>query len=313
MEVDNAAADQAVEMIDDPIENFYPGDILGNDNAGEDQAVEMIDEQIENFHPGNVLVPPRQDEVAEIPPADLNAQLVGGGNAADAPLVGGQPKEGPANAGPNPDFNPMLRRSTRNLMPKYSRKKKLLLGFPTSDDEEDEVRIDQAMAAMMIDCDPSEPYCPESALSIEPYIPISYKDAMSCPESTLWKPAIQDEYDSLMENATWEIVPLPPNRKAIKSKWVLDYKPGYQGVEPRYKARLVACGYAQLFGADYLDTYAPVVKHYSIKMVLAIAALKNLEIMQLDIKTAFLYGELQEELYLTRLIFRLIFGKCSLL
>jgi hypothetical protein len=79
---------------------------------------------------------------------------------------------------------------------------------------------------------------------------------------------------------------------------VLDYKPGYKGVKPRYKARLVACGYAQLFGVDYLDTYAPVVKHHSIKLVLAIVALKNLDMMQIDIKTAFLNGDLLEELYM---------------
>jgi len=152
------------------------------------------------------------------------------------------------------------------------------------------------MSAIIIDSDPDKPFSPQSALITEPYIPVSYKDAMSCTEREEWKPAIGDEYDSLMENKTWEITRLPLGRKAIKSKWVLDYKPGYKGVELRYKARLVACGYAQLFGVDYLDTYAPVVKHYPIKMVLAIVALKNLDMVQLDIKTAFLYGELQEEL-----------------
>ena len=143
----------------------------------------------------------------------------------------------------------------------------------------------------MLDSDPDKPFSPQSILEFEPYIPVSYKDAISCAEAELWKVAIQDEYDSLMENKTWTIQPLPPGRKPIKSKWVLDFKPGYKGVEPRYKARLVACGYAQLFGVDYLDTYAPVVKHYSIKMVLAIVALKNLDMLQLDIKTAFLNGE----------------------
>ena len=160
--------------------------------------------------------------------------------------------------------------------------------------------VDQAMSAFMLDSDPDKPFSPQSILEFEPYIPVSYKDAISCAEAELWKVAIQDEYDSLMENKTWTIQPLPPGRKPIKSKWVLDFKPGYKGVEPRYKARLVACGYAQLFGVDYLDTYAPVVKHYSIKMVLAIVALKNLDMLQLDIKTAFLYGELNEELYLVQ-------------
>ena len=299
--------DEAMEIIPaQPINdmNQVNENILELDNVAADQVDEMVDDPIDNFPP----IPPQQDEAMEIPLVDLNAQLVGGGNAADAPLVERQPEEEGPEEGPA-NVNPILRRSTRNLMPKYSKKKKLLLGLPTSDDEEDVMRIDQAMTAMMIDCDPSVPYCPESALSIEPYIPISYKDAMSCPEAILWQAAIQDEYDSLMENGTWKIVSLPANRKAIKSKWVLDFKPGYQGVEPRYKARLVACGYAQLFGVDYLDTYAPVVKHYSIKMVLAIAALKNLEIMQLDIKTAFLYGELQEELYLAQPEGYIIAGK----
>jgi hypothetical protein len=61
---------------------------------------------------------------------------------------------------------------------------------------------------------------------------------------------------------------------------------------------LVACAYAQLFGADYLDTYAPVVKHCSIPLVIAIIALKNLDMIQFDIKTAFLYGDLQEQIYM---------------
>ena len=101
-----------------------------------------------------------------------------------------------------------------------------------------------------------------------------------------------------MENKTWEVVPLPEGRKAIKCKWVLDYKPAHKGAEARYKARLVACGYAQLYGIDYLDTYSPVVKHYSIRLVLGIAAAMDLEMIQLDIKTAFLNGVLEEEIYM---------------
>lgn len=111
-------------------------------------------------------------------------------------------------------------------------------------------------------------------------------------------PAINDEYDSIMENKTWTIEPLPPGRKAIKCKWVLDFKPGHKGVQPRYKARLVACGYDQLFGVDYLATYSPVVKHHSIRLVLGIVAALDLEMMQLDVKTAFLYGELKETIFM---------------
>ena len=134
-------------------------------------------------------------------------------------------------------------------------------------------------------------------LLLEPYIPINYNDAVSYPKSKKWKAAIQDEYNSIIENKTWEIVPLPKNRKAIKGKWVLDFKPAHKGAAARYKARFVACGYAQLYGIDYFATYSPVVKHYFIRL-LAIAAAKDLEMVYLDIKTTFLYGELKEEIYM---------------
>ena len=153
---------------------------------------------------------------------------------------------------------------------------------PTDDE------FDIAMAALNLtlhDHDPSKPYQPVSILLLEPYIPVSYKDAVSCGESHYWIPAIEDEYDSIMENKTWRIVPLPQGRKAIKCKWVLDYKPGHKGVDPRYKARLVACGYDQLYGIDYLATYSPVVKHHSIRLILALVAAFDLEMIQLDAKT----------------------------
>lgn len=168
-------------------------------------------------------------------------------------------------------------------------------------DREDVDFDDTAMAAfnsLTTDHDPSKTYKPVSACLLEPYIPLGYKDAVSCIESREWIEAIQDEYNSIMENKTWTVVPLPEGRKPIKCKWVLDYKPGHKGVDPRYKARLVACGYDQLYGVDYLATYSPVVKHYSIRVVLGIAAAFDLEMTQLDIKTAFLYGELDELIYM---------------
>ena len=79
---------------------------------------------------------------------------------------------------------------------------------------------------------------------------------------------------------------------------VLDYKPGHKGVDPRYKARFVACGYGQLYGVDYLATYSPVVKHLSIRLILALVAAFDLEMIQLDVKAAFLYGQLEETIYM---------------
>lgn len=79
---------------------------------------------------------------------------------------------------------------------------------------------------------------------------------------------------------------------------MLKYKPGFKNTPPRYKARFVIKGYSQIPGLDYTDTYAPVAKHYSLRVIMAIAATRDLEMVQLDVKTAFLYGTLDEEIYM---------------
>ena len=132
----------------------------------------------------------------------------------------------------------------------------------------------------------------------EPYEPKSFMDALSSPDASLWRQAAQEEYDSLISKKTWTLTQLPPNRSAIKSRWVFKVKPGIRGAAPRYKARLVAKGYSQRYGVDYEETFAPVAKQDTLRMVLSFVAAQDLEIRQLDIKTAFLYGELSEEIYL---------------
>lgn len=132
----------------------------------------------------------------------------------------------------------------------------------------------------------------------QPHEPLSYNEAVTSDEAHLWRPAIEDEYTSPMKNETWLLTPLPPGRTAIKAKWIFKVKPGHKYDPPRYKAWLVAKGYTQSHGLDYQDTYAPVVKHSSLRTILSLVAAMDLEITQLDIKTAFLYGELEEELYL---------------
>ena len=130
------------------------------------------------------------------------------------------------------------------------------------------------------------------------YEPANYSDVMESKDSSLWKLAIADEYDSLIKNNTWTLTLLPPGRVAIKSRWLFKIKTGAEGTAPRYKARLVAKGYSQRSGIDYGETYAPVAKHDTLRVILSIVAAYDLEMIQLDIKTAFLYGELNEEIYL---------------
>ncbi len=109
---------------------------------------------------------------------------------------------------------------------------------------------------------------------------------------------MQEEYDSLMTNNTWTLVPLPLGRKPISCKWVFKIKQGANGEMERYKARLVARGFTQTYGVDYNKTFALVPKFTSICYLLALAALEDMEIHQMDMKTTFLNGELEEEMYM---------------
>jgi hypothetical protein len=130
--------------------------------------------------------------------------------------------------------------------------------------------------------------------------PGSFLEAMGCRKTYLWQPSVQDEFDSLIKNGTWILVHLPPGRTAIGTRWVFKIKPGHGDIPPRYKSRFVAKGYAQVEGVDYNEfaTYAPVVGYCSLRAVLSLCAALDLEMSQLDIKTAFLYGEIDEEMYI---------------
>ena len=128
--------------------------------------------------------------------------------------------------------------------------------------------------------------------------PLNWTEAMNQPESEKWMQAAKEEIKSLNENKTWEIVDLPEGRKPIPCKWVFKIKCDDQGIIQRYKARLVAKGFAQKAGLDYEKTFSPVVSFNSIRTLLAIAAYQNLEVEQMDVTTAFLNGELKEEIYM---------------
>lgn len=130
--------------------------------------------------------------------------------------------------------------------------------------------------------------------------PSSYENALKSQESEKWSKAINEEYASLMENQTWKLVQPPKNRKIIRNKWTFKIKENSAGQTIRYKARLVACGYSQVHGIDYDETFSPVVKYTSIRVILAVATSFNLKLRQFDVKTAFLHGDLQEEIYMSQ-------------
>ena len=114
-----------------------------------------------------------------------------------------------------------------------------------------------------------------------------------------WKVAIDDELNSLAKNQTWELVKLPPNFRPITSKWIFKVKRDENNNISRYKARLVARGFDQRPGIDYHETFAPVCRGEAFRCLMAIASKRKYYINHLDIKTAYLNGDVEEELYMT--------------
>ena len=128
--------------------------------------------------------------------------------------------------------------------------------------------------------------------------PRNIKEALQCPAKEKWMKAMEEEMESMRSNQVWKLVDLPKGRKAIGNKWVLKIKRNADGNIERYKARLVAKGYTQQEGIDYEETFSPVVRFTSIRLILAIVANMDLELHQMDVKTAFLNGELDKEIYM---------------
>jgi hypothetical protein len=135
------------------------------------------------------------------------------------------------------------------------------------------------------------------AASAEPAEPKTVEQAKSDPNWKEWEKAMKDEVKSLKRNKTWTLVSPPKNRRILRGKWVFKAKRGATGEIVRYKARWVVRGFEQEEGIDYLETFASVVKPMTYKIMFAIAAALGLEIDQMDVKTAFLYSDIDEDIY----------------
>ena len=128
--------------------------------------------------------------------------------------------------------------------------------------------------------------------------PTTVREALSGPYAEQWHKAMQQEINSLHKHDVWTLTELPEGRKVIGSKWVFKVKHNADGSVEKHKARLVAQGFSQKHGVDYDETFSPVVRFESIRTVIALAVKKGLKMHQMDVKTAFLYGELEEEVYM---------------
>jgi hypothetical protein len=128
--------------------------------------------------------------------------------------------------------------------------------------------------------------------------PNNYSQAMKCPDAKQWKEAMEEEYLMHLRNGTWEIVKLPPGKRAIGSGWVYRVKRMGDGSIEWYKGRIVAKGFSQLFGLDFTEVFAPTARQSSIRLILAISAIEDLHLRTVDISHAFINGELEEEIYM---------------
>ncbi|CAL1383350.1 unnamed protein product [Linum trigynum] len=127
------------------------------------------------------------------------------------------------------------------------------------------------------------------------HIPANFEEAV---QIEAWKKAMDVEIEAQEANRTWDIVPRPLNKRVIGNRWVYAIKFLSDGEIERHKARLVAKGFTQIYGIDFLDTYSPVAKLNSVKTLLAVAAAKNWQMIQLDVSNAFLNGDLEEDVYM---------------
>uniref|UniRef100_A0A2N9GNZ7 Reverse transcriptase Ty1/copia-type domain-containing protein n=1 Tax=Fagus sylvatica TaxID=28930 RepID=A0A2N9GNZ7_FAGSY len=136
---------------------------------------------------------------------------------------------------------------------------------------------------------------PEPAM---PNDPANFAKAMESHDAEQWLKAMHEELDSISKNEVWDLTELPTGRTPVGCKWVLRKKYKADGSLDKYKARLVAKGFTQQPGVDFVDTYSLVAKFASVRIIMVVAARLDLELHQLDVKTAFLNGDLKEEIYM---------------
>jgi hypothetical protein len=136
------------------------------------------------------------------------------------------------------------------------------------------------------------------ALSITDDDPRTVKEAVDLEDGNLWKRAMNEEMTSLDKNEAWDLVELPTGRKPIGRKWVFKKKLNAEGKVEKYKARLVAKGYSHVEGIDFGKIFSPVAKLTSIRFMLFVVVAFDFKVEQMDVKTTFLHGDLEEEIYM---------------
>ena len=130
--------------------------------------------------------------------------------------------------------------------------------------------------------------------------PLSLQEAIRSVDLARWQDVMLDELESMKHNHVWDLAQLPQGVKPIKYRWVYKTKQDSKGKVERYKARLVAKGFTEREGVDYNETFSPVSRKDSFRTIMALTPHFDFELHQVDVKTAFLNGDLEEEVYMTQ-------------
>lgn len=165
-----------------------------------------------------------------------------------------------------------------------------------SGEEEDEVRRSQRPNAGTLPTKLNDYVV--GVAQLEECDPKNYEEAVRSVNKSEWMRAMDSEYEALLSKDTWKLVPLPKGRHAIGSKWVFKQKKNSSGQTVRFKARLVAQGYAQRYGEDFDEVHAPVALQQTFRVLLTVAGHKGLQVRHVDVKNAYLNGVLQEEIFM---------------
>ena len=157
-----------------------------------------------------------------------------------------------------------------------------------------EVRVPRHLADYYMTASTSIDY----AYSAITEIPHSYEEAIASPDAEKWKAAMDVEINTLNANETWELTPLPQDRKETKGRWVFTIKQGKEPGRVQYKARYVAKGYSQVHGVDYDETFSPTTRFTSIRVLLQKAVNDSLYLHQMDVKGAYLNAPIDKDIFL---------------
>ena len=142
-------------------------------------------------------------------------------------------------------------------------------------------------------------YCLQTSIGLDGILtPSTRRQALATPQKELWLEAEQKEIQSITTKKVLQEAQLPRGKKLLRTKWVYKIKYGTEGQLSSYKVRLVACGYSQIFGIDFDKTYSPVIRFTSLRLLFAISAQLGLMIHQMDVNTAFLHADINEEIYI---------------